>query len=117
MKFNITKILAAGALALAAVSCDDVLVDNVNPDAAHANTAERGLPVVVFYASQINYDHAEYYVYLSQCLTTMNKATLQRRMGIPEHQPSPPVAPPLLRHRRERERAHQEQPGTGFAQL
>lgn len=75
MKFNITKILAAGALALAAVSCDDVLVDNVNPDAAHANTAERGLPVVVFYASQINYDHAEYYVYLSQCLTTMNKAT------------------------------------------
>ncbi len=75
MKFNITKILAAGALALAAVSCDDVLVDNVNPDAAHANTAERGLPVVVFYASQINYDHAEYYVYLSQCLTTMNKAS------------------------------------------
>lgn len=73
---NKIKLLALSALmGLACASCDDVLVDNVNPDAAHANTAELGLPVVVFYASQVNYDHAEYYVYLSQCLTTMSKAT------------------------------------------
>ena len=58
-------------MGLAGASCDDVLVDNVNPDSAHTNTAELGLPVVVFYASQINYDHAEYNIYLSQCLTTM----------------------------------------------
>ena len=35
-----------------------IRLEKVNPDAAHANTAERGLPVVVFYASQINYDAA-----------------------------------------------------------
>lgn len=76
MSINKIKLLALSAiLAAAGTSCDDVLVDNVNPDAAHANTAELGLPVLVFYASQINYDHAEYNVYLSQCLTTMSKAT------------------------------------------
>ncbi len=76
MSINKIKLLALSAiLAAAGTSCDDTLVDNVNPDAAHANTAELGLPVVVFYASQINYDHAEYNVYLSQCLTTMSKAT------------------------------------------
>ena len=76
MKMNKIKLLAMSALvALAGASCSDVLVDNVNPDAAHSNTAELGLPVVVFYASQINYDHSEYNLYLSQCLTTMSKAT------------------------------------------
>ncbi len=76
MTLNKIKLMAMGAvLALAGTACDDVLVENVNPDAAHANTAELGLPVLVFYASQINYDHAEYNVYLSQCLTTMSKAT------------------------------------------
>lgn len=76
MKLNKIKLMAASVLlALAGTSCDDVLVDNVNPDAAHSNTAELGLPVVVFYASQINYDHAEYNIYLSQCLTTMSKST------------------------------------------
>ena len=76
MTINKIKTLAVAALmGVAGVSCDDVLVDNVNPDSAHTNTAELGLPVVVFYASQINYDHAEYNLYLSQCLTTMGKAT------------------------------------------
>lgn len=65
----------ATAVMLAATGCDDTLVENVNPDVAHANTAQLGLPVLTFYASQVNYDHAEYYVYLSQCLTTMSKAT------------------------------------------
>lgn len=71
------KIKALGLSALlgiACTACDDVLHENVNPDAAHANTAELGLPVLDFYASQIVYDHAEYYIYLSQCLTTMGKS-------------------------------------------
>lgn len=73
---NKIKLLALSALVgLAGASCDDTLVDNVNPDAAHGNTVELGLPVVVFYASQINYDHSEYNIFLSQCLTTMGKAT------------------------------------------
>lgn len=76
MKLNKIKLMAMGALlALAGTACDDTLVDNINPDAAHSNTAELGLPVLVFYSAQINYDHAEYDVYLSQCLTTMSKAT------------------------------------------
>lgn len=73
---NKIKILALSALvSMATASCDDVLFENVNPDVAHENTAELGMPVVMFYASQINYDHAEYNVYLSQCLTTMSKST------------------------------------------
>lgn len=73
---NKIQILAIGAaLGLASTACNDMLSENVNPDAAHENTAQLGLPVLCFYASQINYDHAEYNVYLSQCLTTMSKAT------------------------------------------
>lgn len=73
---NKIKVIALSALVgLAGVSCNDILVENVNPDAAHENTAELGLPVIVYYASQINYDHAEYNIYLSQCLTTMSKST------------------------------------------
>ncbi len=71
---KIKSIALAALLGVTAVSCDDVLYENVNPDVAHRNTASLGLPVLVFYASQINYDHAEYNVYLSQCLTTMGKS-------------------------------------------
>ena len=74
---TITKIktLALAALiGLGATGCEDKLYDNVNPDVAHKNTCELGLPVLVFYGSQVNYDHAEYGVYLSQCLTTMGKS-------------------------------------------
>ena len=55
-------------------SCEDILSENVNIDKAHTNTADQGLPVVVFYAQQTVYDHAEYNVFLSQALTTMGKA-------------------------------------------
>lgn len=75
MKNKIKALALSAIVGLAATSCNDILFDNVNPDAAHNNTAQLGLPVVVFYASQINYDHAEYNVYLSQCLTTMSKST------------------------------------------
>lgn len=68
--------LFAILLGLTTVSCKDVLDDNVNPDKAHQITAEVGLPVVVFYAQQTVYDHAEYYIYLSQCLTTGGKSSI-----------------------------------------
>lgn len=72
---NKIKALSLAALiGLASTGCEDVLNDNVNPDTAHGNTAELGLPVMVFYANQTVYDHAEYYIYLSQCLTTMGKS-------------------------------------------
>lgn len=71
---KIKSIALAALLGVSAVSCDDVLYENVNPDVAHRNTASLGLPVLVFYAGQVNYDHAEYNVYLSQCLTTMGKS-------------------------------------------
>lgn len=72
---NKIKALALAALVgLFTTGCDDTLKENVNPDMAHKNTCELGLPVLVFYASQTNYDHAEYGIYLSQCLTTMGKS-------------------------------------------
>ena len=61
-------------LGLSFSSCEDVLDDNVNPDKAYYNNTEQAFPVIMFYASQIVYDHTEYNVYLSQCLTTMSKA-------------------------------------------
>lgn len=61
-------------LGLSFASCEDVLNDNVNVDRAHDNTVEQAMPVIVFYASQTVYDHAEYNVYLSQCLTTTGKS-------------------------------------------
>lgn len=66
--------LLAMGMTLGLSACDDTLYENVNPDVAHRNTAELGLPVLVFYASQSNYDHAEYGIYLSQCLTTRDKS-------------------------------------------
>lgn len=68
--------LTALPLALGMASCEDILDDNVNPDKAHEITAEVGLPVIVFYAQQTTYDHAEYYNYLSQCLTTGSKSSI-----------------------------------------
>lgn len=71
---KIKAISLAALIGLATVSCEDTFKDNVNPDKAHRNTAELGLPVMVFYANQTVYDHSEYYIYLSQCLTTMGKS-------------------------------------------
>ena len=42
------------------VGCDDYLDINTNTDAISKAPAELILPVVTFYASQTNYDHAEY---------------------------------------------------------
>jgi hypothetical protein len=74
---NKLKLIALSLLlGLVTVSCTDVLDNNVNPDKAHAITAEVGLPTLVFYAQQTVYDHAEYYDYLSQCLTTGGKSSI-----------------------------------------
>ncbi len=51
-------------------SCSDFLDINVNPDKAITVTAEKELPVIIFYAAQMNYDHAEYGNYLAQTFTT-----------------------------------------------
>ncbi|MCD8394816.1 MAG: SusD/RagB family nutrient-binding outer membrane lipoprotein [Bacteroidales bacterium] len=71
---KIKSIALALLVAMGMSSCNDMLDDNINPDAAHTNEAAKGLPVLVFYSQQVVYDHAEYYVYLSQCLTTMSKS-------------------------------------------
>ncbi|MDD2961129.1 MAG: SusD/RagB family nutrient-binding outer membrane lipoprotein [Muribaculaceae bacterium] len=63
-------------LGISATSCVDILDDNVNPDKAHEITAKDGLPVVIFYAQQVVYDHSEYYIYLSQCLTGAGKSSV-----------------------------------------
>ncbi len=74
---NKIKLIALSLLAgMTMVSCKDILDDNVNPDKAHAINVEVGLPTVVFYAQQVVYDHAEYYSYLSQCLTTGGKSSI-----------------------------------------
>ncbi|MBQ9077100.1 MAG: SusD/RagB family nutrient-binding outer membrane lipoprotein [Muribaculaceae bacterium] len=71
---KIKVILSSVLLGMSLAGCEDTLFENVNPDAAHINSAELGLPVVVFYAQQAVYDNAEYNVYLSQCLTTTGKS-------------------------------------------
>lgn len=63
-------------VALVSVSCEDKLGDNVNPDKAHSIDAKVGLPVLVFYSSQVVYDHTEYYAYLSQMFTTGSKSLM-----------------------------------------
>jgi hypothetical protein len=51
-------------------SCEDWFDINTSPDNPTTVTADQALPLLVFYASQICYDHAEYGMYLSQALTT-----------------------------------------------
>ena len=71
------KFIAATLLmGFVTVSCTDVLEDNVNPDRAHVIDAKVGLPVLVYYAQQVVYDHAEYYAYFSQMLTTGGKSSV-----------------------------------------
>ena len=54
--------------------CDSFLDINEDKDSASYAPASEILPVTMFYASQINYDHAEYGVYLAQALTTGGKS-------------------------------------------
>ncbi len=71
-KINKLAIILVGVFLF--TSCENLLEDyldvNRNPNVSTSNIATEALPVIVFYASQINYDHAEYGTYLSQALTT-----------------------------------------------
>ena len=51
-------------------SCQDFFDINTSKDTPSEVSPEQLLPVLVFYSSQLCYDHAEYGVYLSQALTT-----------------------------------------------
>ena len=55
-------------------ACEDFLDVNTSKDSATSVTVDQLLPTACFYASQINYDHAEYGVYLAQALTTGEKS-------------------------------------------
>ena len=61
-----------GAMLL--TSCEDFLDVNKSRDSAVTTSVDQMLPVATFYASQINYDHAEYGVYMCQALTTGGKS-------------------------------------------
>lgn len=66
---NVSAILIV-AISFLFSSCEDWLDVNTSLDSPVTVTADQSLPLVVFYASQICYDHAEYGIYLSQALTT-----------------------------------------------
>ena len=61
-------LIVAGALFF--TGCSEWLDVNTSLDNPTSVTVDQSLPVIVFYASQICYDHAEYGMYLSQALTT-----------------------------------------------
>jgi len=67
-KYKILMLVVASALIF--TSCTDWLDVNTSQDNPTTVTVDQSLPLVVFYASQICYDHAEYGMYLSQALTT-----------------------------------------------
>lgn len=73
-KYIIEYLLILFIPTLLLMGCDDFLDINKDPDRSTAVTAEQVLPVLTFYAAQLNYDHAEYGVYLSQALTTGGKS-------------------------------------------
>lgn len=57
-------------MVLSFTSCSDFFDINTSKDTPAEVNPDQLLPVVVFYSSQLCYDHAEYGVYLSQALTT-----------------------------------------------
>ena len=64
----------AALIGMTLSGCNDVLDENINVDAASKNTIENGLAPIIYFANQLVYDHAEYGIYLSQCLTTTSKS-------------------------------------------
>lgn len=67
-KFKYIALLSL--LSFVCVSCEDWLYDNEDPDKAHLIEPQKALPIVLYYTAQLNFDQAEYGVYLSQSLTT-----------------------------------------------
>ncbi len=71
---TIRYILLAVVATAFCTACEDFLDVNTSKDSATAVTVDQLLPTACFYAAQINYDHAEYGVYLAQALTTSDKS-------------------------------------------
>ncbi|MGL4993081.1 MAG: SusD/RagB family nutrient-binding outer membrane lipoprotein [Bacteroidales bacterium] len=63
-------IILSFILAFVLTGCSDFLDVNVSPDKPVSVVPDQALPVVLFYAAQTQYDHAEYGMYLSQAWTT-----------------------------------------------
>lgn len=51
-------------------SCEDFMGDNIDPNRALKVSVDLMMPPVLFYSVLESYDHSEYGMYLSQCLTT-----------------------------------------------
>ena len=72
---KIFRYIAVSILVIFIVTgCEGFLDINTSLDSPTTITVDQALPTVCFYAAQINYDHAEYGVYLSQALTTASKS-------------------------------------------
>ena len=67
-------IIAALFGAMLLTGCEEWLGPNQSVDSPITTSVDQVLPVATFYASQINYDHAEYGVYMCQALTTGGKS-------------------------------------------
>lgn len=67
-------IIMCGLVSTLLISCQDFLDVNTDPDTPITITLDQAIPTACFYAAQINYDHAEYGVYMSQALTTSGKS-------------------------------------------
>ncbi|VBB48055.1 conserved exported hypothetical protein [uncultured Paludibacter sp.] len=69
-KIKLYSILSFLSAMFILTSCSDFFDINTSKDDPSEVTPDQVLPVVVFYSSQLCYDHAEYGVYFSQALTT-----------------------------------------------
>ena len=67
-------IIMCGMMSFTLIGCHDFLDVNTDPDTPITITLDQAIPTACFYASQINYDHAEYGVYMCQALTTGGKS-------------------------------------------
>lgn len=67
---KLNNLILLAIIVLLFSSCKDFFDINTSKDTPSEVNPDQLLPVVVFYSSQLCYDHAEYGVYLSQALTT-----------------------------------------------
>ena len=67
---NQLKYILIVLMMFTAVSCEDFLGDNRDPDGVDQVPVNEIMPVVLFYTALQNYDHSEYGIYLAQGLTT-----------------------------------------------
>ena len=69
---NIRYILLVIPMLFMMTACEDFLDVNRDRDMPTGISIDQALPPIIFFAMQINYDHAEYTAYLSQMFTTAN---------------------------------------------